>query len=327
MSQNNSTSSKARTTAFRLYTSLGIAILSPGLLTGCLVTNKTEIVEEVKRFSDGVMASKVVYSEYYQRINDTALNREELLVSLDRNCKIEKEYPSQCASLASFKSSFDSPYLSSEALGIKLELLGTLSDYADALAKISASKSPQKFQDNVSRLSAAFTSVEGKFATSPSSTKYVGPLANIAGVLGKLYLENLQWNTIRDVIITTSPEVDKLLGFLKTDLQLAENVYDTQFSSTAKNLREFYNDRGRLTLPLSQRQEILKQLSTITKTRRLLASSSPSRSIENLIKVNSELNRLAQGAQPGNIAELRQLLSIYEADLLAVRDAVVLLRQ
>jgi hypothetical protein len=216
--------------------------------------------------------------------------------------------------------------LSSEALEIKLELLGILSEYADAIAKISASKSPQKFQDNVSRLSAAFANIEGKFESSPSSTQYVGPLASIAGVLGKLYLENLQWNTIRDVIIKTSPEVDKLLGYLKTDLELAEKVYDTQFASTAKNLREYYNDRGRLTLSLTQRQEILKQLSAITKTRRLLASSSPSSSIENLIKVNLELNRLAQSSQPGNISELRQLLSNYEDDLLAVRNAVVLLR-
>jgi hypothetical protein len=312
--------------AFRLYKTLVIAILSPALLTGCLVTNKTEIVEEVQRFSEGVMASKFVYAEYYQRINDSALNREEVLISLDRNCKIEMVYPSQCASLATFKSSYFSPYLSSEALEIKLELLGILSEYADAIAKISASKSPQKFQDNVSRLSAAFANIEGKFESSPSSTQYVGPLASIAGVLGKLYLENLQWNTIRDVIIKTSPEVDKLLGYLKTDLELAEKVYDTQFASTAKNLREYYNDRGRLTLSLSQRQEILKQLSAITKTRRLLASSSPSSSIENLIKVNLELNRLAQSSQPGNISELRQLLSNYEDDLLAVRNAVVLLR-
>jgi hypothetical protein len=320
---------RIRSTTVTQLGTIGLALISPLFLAGCLVTNKTEIIQKVKDFSDSLMASKSVYAEYYKTINDAALKREEILLSLDPNCEIVQKYPSKCASLATTESSFYAPYLSSESLKLRLDLLGTLSDYAVALAQIADSKSPQDYQSNMSRISAAFSSIEGKFIREPGPrvSDYVTPLSRIAGVFGKLYLENLQWNTIQKVIEKSSPEVNVLLVNLKTDLEQAENLLDTKFGSSAKNLREYYNQTGRLTLPQSHRQDILQQLGSLTKARRLLVSSRPSASVSKLIEVNSELAKLAQSGQPTNVAQLRQLLSNYEADLLDIRDAIILLRK
>lgn len=338
-----------------------IGLLSPAL-SGCfLFTQRSELIKETENLSKSLETGSATLMEYFNTLNTFDREGFKLILSLNSDCRLEADYVSgDCQYFTDllsgrspgettiYKSPLEiSPYISNEALNARLQLLSLLSVYAKSLSILASDESPEQFKKSISNLRAAGISLNDRIksagdtggqpiALSSSSLdeRYLTPLSEIIGILGKIYLNESKWSAIRSLVNEASPYVDTILASLETDVELAESAYRDIAQDNAGELLVYYNKKKNLSeMTRGEKKQVLDaydhyntmqyNLKQIKNEENELESKAVGSLITPIRKAHGMLAGLATGNEYDLIAEIRALIATYDTEIQEIRTLIL----
>jgi hypothetical protein len=315
--------------------------------SGCLFSNRTEIVKQTGSFSESLAEGSTVLKEYFLGLNTVDINAHKLVLSTNPDCDLKDEYDVRDCRLYSiyakvrggiYISPFKEQYIRTEAINARLELLNVLSIYAATLSALAKDDSPNSLKASFGDVQAALISVsnrlkkgssgESLLGIETSGSSYIKPLTELAGIVGSIYLNEKRWEAIRDAVSAASPNVDKILGQLEQDLFIAEKKYVNNASLLSEVLRKYYRDnKGKISL--AERQMVLDAYQSYTQQYQLLtrdtnkpgeaATTRASDVIKPIREANTKLSQLTSSSNYELVAEISALIKTYEIEISELR--------
>ena len=220
------------------------------------------------------------------------------------------------------------------ARGIKArtDALALVSLYARRLADLAGSDAPAEFRTNVGVLGDNLTKLDDTFrqlssgGAEPADSRagaYVGPIAQLVGLVGQIYLEHRRDAALEKAIGEGAPVVDKILKSLEDDLvAVVDPLQRTGNKQMLAQLVVDYNN-GRATASESQRRAQLAAIEKAAEAADTALTFNPSSVLSGLREAHAALIAYAKSPRkPTDLASLSDALSIF-ADRVDVAAAAV----
>jgi hypothetical protein len=155
------------------------------------------------------------------------------------------------------------------------------------------------------------------------SERYLTPIGKIIAILGKMAIEEAQWQNIRQAILDAEQPINTILTEIANDLDAY--VYPLNTTGTAQRysfLIVYYNDRRNQVKP-AERTALLQEILASKKAYDQAVVIKPSKSIKTLQKTHTKLVALAQsGGNPKDLAEVKAWLERFKSDVEQLATAV-----
>lgn len=340
----------------RSLKSLRWPILSLLLLaTGCSA-GRESLLKEITEFNQSVQTGTDAIAAYYENLNEQETQLYIMVVALEPNCKIADQVNYDCLdpkwdsnseenrkSKGWIDSPLKQPLIPIESIQTRLDILNELSEYSKSLAALAGDESAEKFQGNVITLTERLTSLEKKLMALEKKAKaqadnannlslqpdltiserYLTPIGKIIAILGKMAIEEAQWQNIRQAILDAEQPINTILTEIANDLDAY--VYPLNTTGTAQRysfLIVYYNDRRNQVKP-AERTALLQEILASKKAYDQAVVIKPSKSIKTLQKTHTKLVALAQsGGNPKDLAEVKAWLERFKSDVEQLATAV-----
>jgi hypothetical protein len=333
-------------------TGFTIFLLFPAL-TGCFNTQRTALITETENLSKALDEGSIVLKQYFLTLNDFDREGFKLVLSLNQECDLQSDYVKKdCYYFSKFIQNNgvyvspleNSPYITNESLNTRLQLLNLLSEYAKSLAALASDESPEKFKQSILKLRSSSISLQDRIKSTSNNVgsnaslqdRYLTPLGEIVGILGKIYLNESKWSAIFQSVKEASPRIDVLLNSLESDIQNAEQAYRNIAQNNAAALNNYYS-KNRGTLSKDERKLMLdayENYNTMQTNLELVKNSDGTRSskaVNGLITpirtAHAKLANLSSNTQYNVVAEIRALLETYDTEVQEIKVLILKYKQ
>jgi hypothetical protein len=310
------------------------------LLTGC--GNRENLLKEISDFNKSVQTGTESIAAYYTNLNDQQLKLYLMLLELNPNCEVGDEIDYKCIDpnwQSQGKNVPASPLaklpIPLESIQARTSLLQELAAYSTSLAALAGDDSPEKFKGNITTLKDRLISLENKFQklqdnskdNSPDSKndqKYLTPISKIIGILGKLILQEAQWNEIRNSIKEAETPVNTVLDTVAADLDAyAYPIIVTGANERYSLLIDYYNNNRLQFTTQEKRAAFLTKILEYRTAYNLALINKPSKIPNDLKAAHISLVNIAKSdGSPKDIAELRAWLERFKDDAEQLKIAV-----
>jgi hypothetical protein len=217
-------------------------------LTGC---KQAEYAQQTASFSDSVDKAVVGLRAMYTGINTA--DRQTYLVERLLNPAQPVGDVEAClaadGSVSSQQTLLVKPRFSESAINARVHLLELLGAYAKALAALASGSAPDDVATKMGDLQTAFVQVGKDAAVPANSLNSAGPLATIAGTLGKLYLERRRSAELTRIIHDADKPITDLLALLESDAGIAHLALLSSTDDDYATWTNYYNRVRETALP------------------------------------------------------------------------------
>jgi hypothetical protein len=325
------------------------------LATGCSA-GRESLLKEITEFNQSVQTGTDAIAAYYENLNEQETQLYIMAISLEPNCKIADQVNYDCLDPKWDPNSEENrnspdwrdsplkqPPIPIESIQARLDILKELSEYSKSLAALAGDESAEKFQGNVITLTERLTSLEKKLialekkaTAQPNnvndlslkpdltiSERYLTPIGKIIAILGKMAIEEAQWQNIRKAILDAEQPINIILTEIASDLDAY--VYPLNITTTSdrySSLIVYYNERRNQLKP-AERTALLQEILASKKAYDQAVAIKPSKSIKTLQETHTKLVALAKsGGNPKDLAEVKAWLERFKSDVEQLATAV-----
>ena len=238
----------------------------------------------VSTFRDKTHQTIGVLSDFYSSRNAYEIDAYLLTVAADSKLEVlEKDKDGKPTPLGR-------PVFSPASIKARMDALNLIGIYASRLYELANTAAPVNFQsaattlgDNLGSLDKTFQTLAG--ASDPTANKYVGPISNIIGLIGRLYLEHERDQLIKAAVADGAPQVDAILAQLRDDM---DNVFSKEVVSGAKEklatLVNTYNQE-REKLNFEQRTARLSEIKAAAAEASASVGSAPANLVSSMMPI------------------------------------------
>lgn len=313
----------------------GLVLTSLILVTGC---DREELLKEVQEFNKTVNTGTDATEAYYLSLNEIELKLyfELLALNPDKEVGDDVKFTVDIDDGKQQEIVLDSPLKKPAfplpAIQARIELLKALSDYSSALALMAGDDSPEQFEGNITALKDRLISLETSFnglvsqKENPDSKaqKYLDPISQIIGFLGKIALQEIQFSAIQDAVFDAEEPVNTVLDAIAEDLDAYVKTYlDLAADDAYTTLIDYYN-RNRLSLSQSQREALLDRILERKNTFDSVKLNKPSVIPRQLKQVHLALvNSVESGGNAADLAQLRAEIDHFENEVAKLQTGLV----
>lgn len=315
---------------------LTIAMFLACVCSGCVTADFTKPTASLKSSIDTASTAVGVYF--------TELNDFERDLYLD-----DRIYDPQLTVLGTDPNGKPTPlvaqFFKPASIKARMDAIALLGSYANRLAELAGSTAPQDFSSaamslgtNLTQLNGTFTSLTG--AKDPTAQSYIGPVSQIIGLLGQLYLEGKRDAMVTDAITKGAPAVTNILDLLQNDLDtVVVPLRKTGIAERLANRVTAYNittDASgnpidavaqRKAMTVAQRQEAIDGIRSAAQEYDLLISFNPTEAINGIREAHAALLKYAQsGRSPKDFAALMSAVEALQTKVNRVAAAVQQIR-
>jgi hypothetical protein len=280
--------------------------------TACVTTNFTQ---PVASFQQSVNSSSASIGTYFQELN--ALERSVYFADLATDPKKRLEAVDRDGR----PTGLTGQVFSAEAVKARMNALFLLGIYAQRLADLAGSDPGTKFASNVNALGSSLVSLDKTFtqlstppaagtpAKDPAAAAYVGPISDLVGTIGKLYLNVERDKLIAEAVNNGSPKVNMILDLLEADLNsvvvlLVNSDLHVQFGDAVQD----YNGR-KDKLSTEQRAALLTAIGFRADAYYAALGSNPTALIQSIRTANAALVKYANAPRtPQNFSDFLSAL-------------------
>jgi hypothetical protein len=215
---------------------LGSCFATLFLITGCA---SYDIAKPVKSFSDATSAATETTRQAFQSTDQTFLRRrvEEVIAA----------YPSNHAILSELSFKNLNPYLPPDQLQARLDVLAGLQTYAEKLAALAGNEQLDAFDQQAAALGENLSKfnddlVKTKLLPKGASETEIKILSTSIREMGDWLIKSERRQAVKKAVTDMDPNVQKIAGFLKSDLndlaRQADNDYHQIVASLMLPIKE-----------------------------------------------------------------------------------------
>ena len=278
------------------------------LSSGC-VANRYEA--PVSTFRDKTQQTIGVLSDFYSSRNSYEIDLYLQGVAADRSLPVET------VDAKGAPTPLGGSVFSPASIKARLDALNLVGIYAGRLYDLANTDSPSKFQSastllgsNLSSLDQTFQKLQG--ASDPTANKYVGPIANLVGAIGQMFLEQKRDQLISKAIKDGAQPVDNILSQMRDDM---DKVFSLEVITGANErlatlVLSYNKERDKLTY--EQRTARLSEIKAATAEAVASVGSAPSNLIASMMETHKALVQFAQSSGKARITNLAALNSALE---------------
>lgn len=221
--------------------SLAAALLAIALsASGC---KQAEYAQQTASFSDSVDKAVVGLRAMYTGIN--AADRQTYLVERLLNPAKPLGDVEAClaadGSVTSQQTLLVKPRFSEDQINARVHLLGLLGAYAKALSALASGSAPADVATKMGDLQTAFVQAGKDAGVKANNLASAGPLATIAGTIGKLYLERRRSVELTRIIHDADKPISDLLDLLETDAKISRLALLSSTDDDYATWTNYYN--------------------------------------------------------------------------------------
>ena len=195
---------------------LGVLLCLVLVVGGC---GQRNFKEPIAKFQNSTTAATTAISSYYTKLNqyERDLYLEERLL----NEKLEVLKVDQHGKPTPL---FDPPF-DPKSIQARLSLMRQIATYGERLSELAGNDAPERFKTNTKTLEESLNSLKSTFnelGNKPDDKEakdYVGPIGNIAGIVGKALIERKREKALKEAIANGDKPVTEILNFLERDLK------------------------------------------------------------------------------------------------------------
>ena len=295
------------------------------LLPAC-VSNR--YLAPVSTFRDRTQQTVATLSDFYASRNSFETDIYLQSVAADSNLQVLEFYK------LGDPTPLGKPYFSESAIKARIDALNLVSVYASRLYDLANTSTPVSFQtkattlgQNLSSLDKTFQKLQG--ASDATAGKYIGPVSNLIGTIGEMYLSHE-----RDVLLTKAvndgaPQVEIILSQVRDDLN---NIFFPEISTGTRQsmatLISLYNQEDRKKLTYEQRMAQLSNIKTAQVAASAGAISPPSNLVDAMMNAHKALVQFARDPadrKPASFAAFNSALNEWATQIQNVATQVKLL--
>ena len=291
---------------------------------GCATANWAKPIGDFKQSVD---ASVAVIGAYYEDLN-----------AYERRLYLENAFfnPSEeilMTDASGKPTALAGRVFSAASIKARLDALRLVSTYARRLADLAGTEAPTRFASNADLLGASLTGLsktfEGLTGTDSSAKAYIGPVASLVGLIGKIVLEHQRDAAIKLAVEEGDAPVTAILNQLEADLGAV--VEPLRATGEKIVLAELVNDYNinRAKLSAEERRRRIDRIGSATDAYFKAIESNPASLIAGLRDAHRAMVRYAQSPrQPADLGEFAAALEVFAnrveaaaAGIRAIRDA------
>jgi hypothetical protein len=271
--------------------------------TGC-VSNR--YLAPVTSFRDKTGQTIGVIGDFYSSRNSYELDTYLQTVATDGSLALATVDPS------GRPTPLGKPVFSPASIKARLDALDLIGVYAGRLYDMASTDAPAKFQEaaaalgsNLGSLDKTFQSLQG--ASDPTANRYIGPVSQLVGAIGKMFLEHKRDQLIKEGVDSGAPVVDKILSLVRDDM---DKIFSLQVVTGANEqlatLTVAYN-RDREKLTYEQRVARLKEIKAAAAEAAASVGSAPSALVTSMMTAHKALIAAVTSDSKSKITNLAQL--------------------
>ncbi len=114
------------------------------------------------------------------------------------------------------------PVFSPASIKARLDALNLVGAYAGRLSDLASTGAPASFQTAATTLGTNLSALDKTFqslgAADPTAGKYIGPITNLLGAFGKMFLEQKRDVLIQNAVKDGAPQVETILSLIRDDM-------------------------------------------------------------------------------------------------------------
>ncbi|MBS0420735.1 MAG: hypothetical protein JSR66_23700 [Proteobacteria bacterium] len=301
-----------------------VAVLSL-MASGCVTTNFTQ---PVASFQQSINSSSASLGTYFTQLN-----------TLERDIYFEELATDPQLDLAAInkdgkRTAFGGKYFSADAIKARMDALALLGTYAQRLADLAGSDPGTQFATNVNALGTSLSSLDktfthlatasgGKPAQDPVAAQYAGPISDLIGTIGKMYLEGQRDKAIAEAVNHGSPKVDVILNLLEADLTavVVPLVNADLKYQEGLDVQDYNHRRAKLTT--EQRSALLVTIGQRADAYDAAVAANPAGLIQSIRTANAALVKYANAPKsPHNLSEFLSALQTLAQSAQDIADDV-----
>lgn len=302
---------------------LTVVLLLLVLLSGCATVNYKQ---PVASFQQSVNTASVAIGSYYTNLNtfERQLYLEEIALDPTKEVWAEKNH---------MRTPLIGGYFDAKSIKARMDALSLLGVYAQRLTDLAGSNAPEQFSnqmnslgENLINLNKTFSGLSG--VSDKTASSYVGPVSQLIGSIGKMYLEKKRDAAIREAIDNGAPKVNIILGLLEKDL--VESIKPLQTTGLEQQLSEkveYYND-NRKSMNLQERRAFLTEIQSSAAAYDAAIAFNPSSLVQSMRQAMNALVKYADSSKtPQNFNDLLTSLEIFSQNAQEINVEVQKIRK
>lgn len=299
----------------------GLAVLLALLLmAGCAQTSGYK--EPVAAFRANLDASAAVLAGYYKDMNQ-----------LERDCFLQErlhdpKLPVRHANMGALRGEA----FPASAVQARLEAISLLGRYGGRLGELAGSEAPARFESASAALGGNLQTVRANFAelvksADANAQDYLTPVGQLAGLLGRMYLEHQRDKALTEAIQQGAPLVEGILDLLKRDMEAVVAPQRLTALDQAYTEQILFYDQNRHALTFAERQKVLADLNQAAQKYYAAKGYRPAELVEGIREAHQALVRYASSdRQPASLSELATAMDVFSSRVKQIADAYKLLR-
>ncbi len=315
----NTTVKKARSLAHLL-----LVLACATVVSGCAV-NRYEA--PVSTFRDKTQQTIGVLSDFYSSRNSYEIDLYLQGVAADSRLPVlevdAQGHPTPLGKLV----------FSPVSIKARLDALNLVGIYASRLYDLANTKAPANFQSAATTMGQNLTSLDKTFqklqgASDPTANKYIGPIGNLVGAIGQMYLEHKRDELIKKALADAAPQVDAILSQMHDDM---DNVFSLEVVTGGKQklatMVSAYNE-SRNKLSLEQRTARLSEIKAAAAEAAASVGSAPANLVSSMMEAHKALVQVAGSSskdKPVSLAALNSALEAWTTQIQSLAGQVKLL--
>jgi len=226
---------------------------------------------------------------------------------------------------------------SSESIKARMDAISLLGTYAGRLAELAGSDAPQKFSSGVTALGTNLYELQTTFANLGAGDKtaknYVGPISQLVGVAGEMFLEKKQEDLVKKAIVQGAPKFNAIVDLLEQDMVgVIEPLRSTGLKQTLATRVNAYNNvdghdalEERKKMTVAERRDVLNAIQNAADQYDMFVASNPTGVITGMRDAHAALLKYAESKH--NPSDFSELLSAVEAFQAKVERMAVAVQQ
>ncbi len=309
-------------------------VIGISLLSGCGLPRISKATNDLDK---GVQSSAASIMQFYKNLNDYKrdIYVEQLL--FDPRKTIDRTDINDCPT----------PWikwLSEDAIKARVLAIEGLTAYTSGLAALANSDAPERTEKSLVAIGAKVKSISNSLnslqsgPTSVAIPDYATPIANIAGIVGKHWVQGKKEDSLRKSIDEGAEDVKAVLNFLEKDLaDIHKFLYKTDASFNLALMENYYNNNYTSTdaakikelISNDKRSAFLKKSADSAKKLAYIDSANPVELVKKMRTVHDKLLLCVHPTKehPYPLDELLGEMQLFLAEANRVAEAVEQLRE
>ena len=226
---------------------------------------------------------------------------------------------------------------SAESIKARMDAIALLGIYAGRLAELAGNSAPQKFSAGVTALGTNLSELQTTFADlgagDRTARNYVGPVSQLIGIAGEMYLEKKREDLVKTAVEQGAPRFNAIVDLLEQDMVgVIEPLRSTGLKQTlAARVSAYNNVDGhdalavRRKMTVAERRDALTAIQNAADQYDAFVASNPTGVITGMRDAHAALLKYAESKH--NPSDFSELLSAVEAFQAKAERLAVAVRQ